>query len=139
MTAKKFPIFALFISFILLSLYRVPVAAAKNRKFSSALATTIMMSSAAKVAEKATVIEAPIPDWPTTGHPHILISGGAGYIGTHTIVCLLEGRRPCWCPFQQLKTRIISYTFLHIQCSVGSDAPSSFNASTSQLVTMSRW
>ena len=29
-------------------------------------------------------------DWPQTGNPHILITGGAGYIGTHTIVCLLQ-------------------------------------------------
>lgn len=29
-------------------------------------------------------------DWPKTGNPNILIAGGAGYIGTHTIVCLLE-------------------------------------------------
>jgi len=28
--------------------------------------------------------------WPQTGNPNILITGGAGYIGTHTIVCLLE-------------------------------------------------
>ena len=31
-----------------------------------------------------------ISDWPQTGNPHILITGGAGYIGTHTIVGLLE-------------------------------------------------
>eukprot|EP00596_Hydrurales_sp_CCMP1899_P007005 CAMPEP_0119041316 /NCGR_PEP_ID=MMETSP1177-20130426/11543_1 /TAXON_ID=2985 /ORGANISM="Ochromonas sp, Strain CCMP1899" /LENGTH=384 /DNA_ID=CAMNT_0007007267 /DNA_START=38 /DNA_END=1192 /DNA_ORIENTATION=+ len=34
------------------------------------------------------VLEAPV--WPTTGNSHILLSGGAGYIGTHTLVCLLE-------------------------------------------------
>jgi UDP-glucose 4-epimerase len=27
---------------------------------------------------------------PTTGNPNVLVAGGAGYIGTHTIVCLLE-------------------------------------------------
>ena len=94
MTAKKFPSFAIFISFVLLSLCRLPVIAAANRKFSSTLATTMMMSSATKVAEMATIVEAPVPEWPTTGNPHILISGGAGYIGTHTIVCLLEGSKP---------------------------------------------
>ena len=51
------------------------------------------MSSTTKVAELATKVEAPVPEWPTTGNPHILISGGAGYIGTHTIVCLLEGSK----------------------------------------------
>ena len=25
-----------------------------------------------------------------SGNPHVLVSGGAGYIGTHTIVCLIE-------------------------------------------------
>lgn len=93
MTAKKFRSFAIFISFILLSLCRIPVTAAANRKFSSTLATTMMMSSTTKVAELATKVEAPVPEWPTTGNPHILISGGAGYIGTHTIVCLLEGSK----------------------------------------------
>lgn len=29
-------------------------------------------------------------EWPTTGNPHILVAGGAGYIASHTIVCLLE-------------------------------------------------
>ena len=28
--------------------------------------------------------------WPTTGNPHLLVAGGAGYIGTHTIVTLLQ-------------------------------------------------
>jgi len=32
----------------------------------------------------------PVPTVPSTGNKQILISGGAGYIGTHTIVCLLE-------------------------------------------------
>jgi GDP-mannose 4,6 dehydratase len=30
------------------------------------------------------------PAWPNNGNKQILITGGAGYIGTHTIVCLLE-------------------------------------------------
>lgn len=30
------------------------------------------------------------PAWPQTGNPSVLLSGGAGYIATHTIVCLLE-------------------------------------------------
>tara|TARA_B110000090_G_C13164109_1_gene362783 strand:+ start:182 stop:676 length:495 start_codon:yes stop_codon:yes gene_type:complete len=30
------------------------------------------------------------PTWPKTNNPHILVAGGAGYIATHTIVCLLE-------------------------------------------------
>lgn len=30
------------------------------------------------------------PEHPQTLNPHILITGGAGYIGTHTIVCLLQ-------------------------------------------------
>lgn len=104
MTAKKFRSFAIFISFILLSLCRIPATAAANRKFSSTLAT-LMMSSTTKVADMATKVEAPVPEWPTTGNPHILISGGAGYIGTHTIVCLLEGSKPLPnfidCPMRQ--------------------------------------
>ena len=32
----------------------------------------------------------PVPPHPTTGNPSVLLSGGAGYIGTHTIICLLE-------------------------------------------------
>jgi len=28
--------------------------------------------------------------WPSTGNPNVLVTGGAGYIGTHTIVCLIE-------------------------------------------------
>jgi UDP-glucose 4-epimerase len=28
--------------------------------------------------------------WPTTGNPNVLVTGGAGYIGTHTIVTLIE-------------------------------------------------
>jgi hypothetical protein len=31
-----------------------------------------------------------IQPWPKTGNPHILVAGGAGYIGTHTIVTLIE-------------------------------------------------
>lgn len=27
--------------------------------------------------------------WPSTGNKHVLVCGGAGYIGTHTIVSLL--------------------------------------------------
>ena len=27
---------------------------------------------------------------PTTGNPNVLITGGAGYIGSHTIVCLMN-------------------------------------------------
>jgi len=30
------------------------------------------------------------PPWPSTGHPQVLITGGAGYIGSHTILCLIE-------------------------------------------------
>jgi hypothetical protein len=32
----------------------------------------------------------PVPPVSGTGNKQILISGGAGYIGTHTIVCLIE-------------------------------------------------
>ena len=28
--------------------------------------------------------------WPTTGNAQVLVAGGAGYIASHTIVCLLE-------------------------------------------------
>jgi hypothetical protein len=31
-----------------------------------------------------------LPAWPSTGNPHVLVTGGAGYIGTHTIVTLIE-------------------------------------------------
>lgn len=31
-----------------------------------------------------------VDEWPSTGNPHILIAGGAGYIASHTIVCLLS-------------------------------------------------
>ena len=30
------------------------------------------------------------PAWPQTGNPNVLVAGGAGYIGTHTIVSLLS-------------------------------------------------
>jgi UDP-glucose 4-epimerase len=33
--------------------------------------------------------ESAAPEWPKTGNPHILLTGGAGYIGSHTVVCLL--------------------------------------------------
>ena len=46
-----------------------------------------MMFSA--VSGSSTVLP-PVPPVPTTGNKQILISGGAGYIGTHTIVCLIE-------------------------------------------------
>eukprot|EP00605_Chrysophyceae_sp_TOSAG23-4_P001123 GSChrysophyteH1.ASY1.ANO1.1229.1 assembled CDS len=29
-------------------------------------------------------------DWPKTGNYHVLVAGGAGYIASHTVVCLLE-------------------------------------------------
>ena len=59
------------------------------------LATSAMstFTKIAKAAESAFEVAAPVPVWPATGNPQILISGGAGYIGTHTIVCLLEGNR----------------------------------------------
>ena len=31
-----------------------------------------------------------VPATPTTGNPNVLLTGGAGYIGTHTIVCLIN-------------------------------------------------
>jgi len=31
-----------------------------------------------------------IDTWPTTGNLQVLVAGGAGYIASHTIVCLLE-------------------------------------------------
>lgn len=31
-----------------------------------------------------------VPPLPTTGNPNVLLTGGAGYIGTHTIVCLIN-------------------------------------------------
>jgi hypothetical protein len=82
MIAVKFAFFQFLISITLLSLCRVAAA-----NFPS----SIMLKTATKTAEMATKIEAPVPAWPKTGNSHILISGGAGYIGTHTIVCLLEG------------------------------------------------
>ena len=48
--------------------------------------------SATETVEKPIKEAGIAPAWPTTGNRNILISGGAGYIGTHTIVCLLEGR-----------------------------------------------
>ncbi len=30
------------------------------------------------------------PDFPKTNNPHILVAGGAGYIASHTILCLLK-------------------------------------------------
>ena len=30
------------------------------------------------------------PSWPETGNEHILVAGGTGFIGTHTIICLLN-------------------------------------------------
>ena len=47
-----------------------------------------MMFSA--VGSAASTVLPPVPTVPSTGNKQILISGGAGYIGTHTIVCLLE-------------------------------------------------
>jgi hypothetical protein len=86
MIAVKFAFFQFLFSITLLSLCRVAAA-----NFPS----SIMLKSATKTAEMATIIEAPVPAWPKTGNSHILISGGAGYIGTHTIVCLLEGTHTC--------------------------------------------
>jgi hypothetical protein len=86
MIAVKVAFFRFLISIILLSLCRV---AAANFPIS------IMLKTATKTAEMATKIDAPVPAWPKTGNSHILISGGAGYIGTHTIVCLLEGTDTC--------------------------------------------
>jgi UDP-glucose 4-epimerase len=49
---------------------------------------SMMLSSASKSA--AAKEDRPVPANPTTGNPHILLTGGAGYIGTHTVVCLIE-------------------------------------------------
>ena len=86
MIAVKVAFFRFLISITLLSLCRVVTA-----NFPS----SIMLKTATKTAEMLTKIDAPAPAWPTTGNSHILISGGAGYIGTHTIVCLLEGIHTC--------------------------------------------
>lgn len=77
------------------------------------LATSAMstFTKIAKAAESAFEVAAPVPVWPATGNPQILISGGAGYIGTHTIVCLLEGNRPYYhCVFMEPKLSLeVSY------------------------------
>ena len=58
----------------------------RQRSFFPSLLSPMMFSA---VGSSATVLP-PVPIVPTTGNKQILISGGAGYIGTHTIVCLLE-------------------------------------------------
>jgi hypothetical protein len=83
MFARRTATFTLIFSFILFSLCHSRILLA-----TSAMST---LSKIAKAAESVIEIAAPVPVWPSTGNPHILISGGAGYIGTHTIVCLLEG------------------------------------------------
>ena len=57
-----------------------------SRSFLPSLLSPMMFSA---VGSAATVLP-PVPIVPSTGNKQILISGGAGYIGTHTIVCLLE-------------------------------------------------
>lgn len=57
-----------------------------QRSFLPSLLSPMLFSA---VGSAATVLP-PVPVVPTTGNKQILISGGAGYIGTHTIVCLLE-------------------------------------------------
>ena len=47
------------------------------------------MSAAVPPSTTAAVLP-PVPPVPSTGNPQILITGGAGYIGSHTILCLLE-------------------------------------------------
>ena len=83
MFARRIATFSLIFPFILFSFCHARILLA-----TSAMST---VSKTAKVAESVIEIAAPVPVWPSTGNPHILISGGAGYIGTHSIVCLLEG------------------------------------------------
>ena len=76
--------------FLLISFCCFPSAATASWNFPSSLIMSSMIS-ATETIEKPTKEAAVAPAWPTTGNRNILISGGAGYIGTHTIVCLLEG------------------------------------------------
>ena len=76
--------------FLLISLYCFQSAATANWNFPSSLIMSSIVS-ATETVEKTTKEAGVAPAWPTTGNRNILISGGAGYIGTHTIVCLLEG------------------------------------------------
>ena len=63
--------------------------------FSQSMSSMLFSSaaSATKSVEEKTQIsltDIPPPPLPTTGNKNILISGGAGYIASHTIVCLIE-------------------------------------------------
>lgn len=68
----------LYITWTVLFLSLLPLSAANK--------ITVSHNIGMSVREEAKSKE----DWPTTGNPHVLVCGGAGYIGSHTLVCLLE-------------------------------------------------
>lgn len=49
---------------------------------------SLSVSSNSKMTEKKKKLSP--PGWPTTDNEHILVTGGSGFIGTHTIICLLN-------------------------------------------------
>ena len=86
----------LLISFQLFSSLKVTASSIQSSSLASVPITSTSTMNSAIGSSSATDSdenkEENVPVWPTTGNRNILISGGAGYIGTHTIVCLLEGK-----------------------------------------------
>ena len=86
----------LLISFQLFSSLKVTASSIQSSSLASVPITSTSTMNSATGTSSATDSdenkEENVPVWPTTGNRNILISGGAGYIGTHTIVCLLEGK-----------------------------------------------
>ena len=94
MTVKKTNFLRNTFLFLFISFYYFSSTVTASWNFPASLVTTAMIS-ATDNADKTSKEAAIAPVWPTTGNRNILISGGAGYIGTHTIVCLLEGKQVC--------------------------------------------